>query len=301
VNYGDDTGEYETVYNVRVADYHAYFVGAEGWGFGVWAHNHYRLLADVLQAAPEVADAPRQTLERLAKDRIPHGEKARQSSLGAFRALLEKRLHYNGLLADGKHLSDETAVAAKEAAEVHGNAGRPPTILINPAAPNPYRPGSIAYGQWEQIDALHAACPTAQALRLRDELPGGTRYARSFGLPYHLLRAQAYLASGELVEVERPTQSAAGNGECDLLLTGDRLVDAKAWSPRTWSAAGQTKRDRMVEQLAGEVSKYLGDPTGYTLRFEFRYHIPPGVLARLLAEAARPEFRGRLTWAANVT
>jgi hypothetical protein len=34
-----DTGEYETVYNCRVADYHTYFVGDEGWGFSVWAHN----------------------------------------------------------------------------------------------------------------------------------------------------------------------------------------------------------------------------------------------------------------------
>jgi hypothetical protein len=34
-----DTGEYETVYNLRVADFHTYFVGGEEWGFSVWAHN----------------------------------------------------------------------------------------------------------------------------------------------------------------------------------------------------------------------------------------------------------------------
>jgi hypothetical protein len=34
-----DTGEYETVYNLRVADWHTYFVGGEDWGFSVWAHN----------------------------------------------------------------------------------------------------------------------------------------------------------------------------------------------------------------------------------------------------------------------
>jgi RHS repeat-associated protein len=34
-----DTGEYEWVYNVRVADFHTYFVGCEEWGFAVWAHN----------------------------------------------------------------------------------------------------------------------------------------------------------------------------------------------------------------------------------------------------------------------
>ena len=31
-----DTGEYETVYNVRVADHHTYFVGGPAWGFSVW-------------------------------------------------------------------------------------------------------------------------------------------------------------------------------------------------------------------------------------------------------------------------
>jgi len=34
-----DTGESETVYNLRVADYHTYFVGRRAWGFSAWAHN----------------------------------------------------------------------------------------------------------------------------------------------------------------------------------------------------------------------------------------------------------------------
>jgi hypothetical protein len=34
-----DTGEYETVYNLRVADWHTYFVGDDTWGFSLWAHN----------------------------------------------------------------------------------------------------------------------------------------------------------------------------------------------------------------------------------------------------------------------
>jgi hypothetical protein len=38
----EDTGRYETVYNLRVQDYHTYFVGAQDWGFGVWAHNAYQ-------------------------------------------------------------------------------------------------------------------------------------------------------------------------------------------------------------------------------------------------------------------
>ncbi|HEY2787642.1 MAG TPA: polymorphic toxin-type HINT domain-containing protein [Fimbriiglobus sp.] len=34
-----DTGEEEVVYNLRIAEYHTYFVGADEWGFSVWAHN----------------------------------------------------------------------------------------------------------------------------------------------------------------------------------------------------------------------------------------------------------------------
>ena len=37
-----DTGEIATVYNLRVADYHTYFVGSTHWGFSVWVHNTYQ-------------------------------------------------------------------------------------------------------------------------------------------------------------------------------------------------------------------------------------------------------------------
>jgi hypothetical protein len=33
------TGEVATVYNMRIAEYHTYFVGSREWGFSVWAHN----------------------------------------------------------------------------------------------------------------------------------------------------------------------------------------------------------------------------------------------------------------------
>jgi hypothetical protein len=36
-----DTGAYETVYNLRIADFHTYFVGSQEWGWSVWAHNLY--------------------------------------------------------------------------------------------------------------------------------------------------------------------------------------------------------------------------------------------------------------------
>jgi hypothetical protein len=34
-----DTKEYEPVYNMRIADYHTYFVGDVGWDWVVWSHN----------------------------------------------------------------------------------------------------------------------------------------------------------------------------------------------------------------------------------------------------------------------
>jgi hypothetical protein len=39
----EETPEYTTVYNLRVADYHTYFVGSPAWGFSVWAHNEYEV------------------------------------------------------------------------------------------------------------------------------------------------------------------------------------------------------------------------------------------------------------------
>ena len=47
-----DTGTYEPVYNLRVAEYHTYFVGADGWGFAAWAHNAYT--AEVNQIIKEL-------------------------------------------------------------------------------------------------------------------------------------------------------------------------------------------------------------------------------------------------------
>src|SRR5439155_1692868 len=34
-----DGGEVTTVYNIRIYEYHTYFVGSRSWGFSVWVHN----------------------------------------------------------------------------------------------------------------------------------------------------------------------------------------------------------------------------------------------------------------------
>jgi hypothetical protein len=56
-----DTGGYETVYNLRVADHHTYFVGSSTmWGFSVWAHNaydmHHGTPKEVIKNAPPHID-----------------------------------------------------------------------------------------------------------------------------------------------------------------------------------------------------------------------------------------------------
>lgn len=47
----EEAGEWATVYNTRVADFHTYFVCDE-WGFCVWAHNQYR--SDLRRSQPRV-------------------------------------------------------------------------------------------------------------------------------------------------------------------------------------------------------------------------------------------------------
>ena len=34
-----DTGRFEKVFNLRIAENHTYYVGSAAWGFDVWVHN----------------------------------------------------------------------------------------------------------------------------------------------------------------------------------------------------------------------------------------------------------------------
>jgi hypothetical protein len=44
------TGQLETLYNLRVAEYHTYFVGSPAWGFAAWAHNACRVHGNSLNS-----------------------------------------------------------------------------------------------------------------------------------------------------------------------------------------------------------------------------------------------------------
>jgi hypothetical protein len=58
VNKVEDTGRYETAYNIKVADHHTYFVGGADWGFAVWAHNASCDPAEVVRLQQEMARNP---------------------------------------------------------------------------------------------------------------------------------------------------------------------------------------------------------------------------------------------------
>ncbi|HYH66562.1 MAG TPA: polymorphic toxin-type HINT domain-containing protein, partial [Urbifossiella sp.] len=78
-----DTGEWETVYNLRIVDYHTYFVGCEEWGFSAWVHNAngYSGPEQAVASAQEVATL--QGLEQraiaarraVATERTNHGNR----------------------------------------------------------------------------------------------------------------------------------------------------------------------------------------------------------------------------------
>jgi intein/homing endonuclease len=86
-----DTEEWELVYNLRVADFHTYFVGEDGWGFSAWAHNAYDFLSG-LKVAELVANnlattshplsaADRDTIIHQIEDEGKYGARGDQSVL----------------------------------------------------------------------------------------------------------------------------------------------------------------------------------------------------------------------------
>jgi hypothetical protein len=61
-----DTGEWETVYNLQVAEHHTYFVGCDEWGFSVWAHNA-QYGDDILKAGVKLDRGVQELAQELTK------------------------------------------------------------------------------------------------------------------------------------------------------------------------------------------------------------------------------------------
>ena len=95
VESASDSGEVAPVYNMRVEEYHTYFVGADGWGFSVWAHNACRVAnlepgVGVKAVGPQVSRAEAIVLGKAGEDLIA-GSRAEASdiakAIGGGRAL----------------------------------------------------------------------------------------------------------------------------------------------------------------------------------------------------------------------
>jgi hypothetical protein len=111
-----DICDVTTVYNLRVADYHTYFVGCEEWGFSVWAHNfNCGDLADLLGLAKDDA--------RVAKAWAYLTENANPSRAGLERILKEggqtlpRSTNANKLLPQSERL-DQAIAKTKEIRDV---------------------------------------------------------------------------------------------------------------------------------------------------------------------------------------
>jgi hypothetical protein len=99
-----DTGQWEKVYNLRVEDYHTYFVGAPEWGFAVWAHNTYN--------SPELARAARALREgRTNEIVVRNANEAREVFFREFRS------------GRGVPSYRDTTGWSKAQVDVHGKAG----------------------------------------------------------------------------------------------------------------------------------------------------------------------------------
>ena len=77
-----------TVYNLRVADYHTYFVGGNEWGFNVWIHNIACTPDQVTAATREVLSTA--TFRRNPGLRARVVEALRQNEFGQAQTLLQE-------------------------------------------------------------------------------------------------------------------------------------------------------------------------------------------------------------------
>ncbi|MBN9517375.1 hypothetical protein J0H58_02475, partial [bacterium] len=82
------TGAVKPVYNLRVADWHTYFVGGDDWGFSVWAHNSCSEFVEIVTRTGVSPEAARVQYNRLLRN--AGSDPAAQEA--AIRAYLSKKL-----------------------------------------------------------------------------------------------------------------------------------------------------------------------------------------------------------------
>jgi len=134
-----DTGEYETVYNLRVAEFHTYFVGARVWGFSVWSHNiactNEILRESFLKAGLEPLEG---RAVKMAKDMVTAKDWA---GLRDYLTNPEKRglpeSKVNEALSNLYYKTDDNAIIMMKIAEGYGKAaesGTGPKEFTKPSA-----------------------------------------------------------------------------------------------------------------------------------------------------------------------
>jgi len=97
-----DSGQVTTVYNVRVADYHTYYVSAAEQALSFWAHNDYdAFAAEVRNQIPEITNAE---IQNIYSNAFPDGVVT-----DAGLASLETALNERGVSADGVTAIQEAA------------------------------------------------------------------------------------------------------------------------------------------------------------------------------------------------
>jgi hypothetical protein len=104
-------------------------------------------------------------------------------------------------------------------------------------------------------------------------------------------RALYYAEQLQGVEVEMVFPK--GKGRVDLLLTGNRIVETKAWD--NWENLPFKIRDEAIKRIEKQIKTYLSD-VRYTLLIEFKGRIPDEILQNLQELARNPRYGGRLGW-----
>jgi hypothetical protein len=120
----EDTGEATLLYNVRVADYHTYYVSASETDCAVWAHNACDELRDFL----EMYRQPRMSQADIA-EAVRLSQASGREGLGAFREFLDSRGIDPALATDAR-----SAARAESADAMVRNHASDPTWATNQAS-----------------------------------------------------------------------------------------------------------------------------------------------------------------------
>jgi hypothetical protein len=176
-----DTGCWETVYNLRVADFHTYFVGCDEWGFSVWAHN-----ATYGDNSPERAASHelvrKVSDEALHQIQVAHGAglaEARYTSVHTGQQIVLRVSE--GKPSIGGRGPALAVVHDKLTGEVfiRQNESSVPDIL------HPHVEGAIAWRDWQTDATYHNTSPGvpgrhAEAIALNDALLARDPTGRTF-------------------------------------------------------------------------------------------------------------------------